>query len=114
VTKGFLADSESPVQPMGVNPGETLGVIFDLQPALTYDGVIAAMELSLANPGFDMDGGLRIGIKAQGFEGGGSEAFVNGPGSLPEPASVAVWTLLTLATGGVGCCRSRTGLLWSR
>ena len=70
-TAGFLADSDPPVQPMGVNPGESLGIFFDLQGTQTFADVLA--ELS--------DGRLRIGIHVQGFESGGSESFVN---SVPD------------------------------
>jgi hypothetical protein len=66
-TAGFMADSDPPVQPMGVNPGESLGIIFDLQGTQTFADVLA--ELS--------DGRLRIGIHVQGFESDGSESFVN-------------------------------------
>ena len=75
---GLSADSNSPVQPNGVNPGETLTVVADLATNVNYDSIISAIELGLANPGVDMEGGLRIGIHAQGFASGGSESFVNG------------------------------------
>ncbi|MFP3326110.1 hypothetical protein R0K05_23955, partial [Planococcus sp. SIMBA_160] len=74
---GFLADSDPAVQPNGVNPGETLGVIFDLQTGLGYQDVVDAIALSQTNPSADLTGGLRIGIHVQGFTGGGSESFVN-------------------------------------
>ena len=66
-TAGFSADSDPPTQPMGVNPGESLGVIFTLQNGLGYTDTIGALR----------DGTLRIGIHVQGFESGGSESFVN-------------------------------------
>ncbi len=66
-TAGFSADSDPPVQPMGVNPGEFLGILFDLQGGQTFADVLS--ELS--------DGSLRIGIHVQGFTSGGSESFVN-------------------------------------
>lgn len=71
----FAADSEPPVQPNGVNPGEELTVIFDLLAGMT----LADTEAALA------DGSLRIGIHVQGFEGGGSESFVNDGEVVPEP-----------------------------
>ncbi len=74
-TAGFTADSDPPAQPNGVNPGETLGVIFDLQAAGTFADVIAELT----------DGRLRIGIHVQGFSGGGSDSFVNNP--VPEPTT---------------------------
>ncbi|MFG0273513.1 MAG: hypothetical protein ACF8QF_00475 [Phycisphaerales bacterium] len=95
-TAGFLADSDPPAQPNGVNPGETLGVVFNLVGGQTLADVIAALDLGLANPGQDVVGGLRIGIHVQGFANGGSESFVNGddpdspPDSVPLPGPAAL------------------------
>lgn len=77
VTAGFLADSNPPVQPNGVNPGEWLKIYFDLQAGKNFADVITDLT----------DGSLRIGLHVQGFTGGGSESFVNNP--VPIPA--AVW-----------------------
>ena len=95
-TAGFSADSDPATQTNGVNPGETLAVIFFLQGSQTF----ATVEDELAT------GLLRIGIHVQGFASGGSESFVNNPlaatappgTSLPEPTSIAVWSLMVL------CC----------
>ncbi|MBL8446079.1 MAG: PEP-CTERM sorting domain-containing protein [Zoogloeaceae bacterium] len=97
---GFLADSDAPAQPNGVNPGEELRIIFNLINGTTYNDLISALELGLDNPGVDMLGGLRIGIHVQGFADGQSEAFVNGgcvidcrpddQGSVPEPGTLAL------------------------
>jgi hypothetical protein len=83
----FSADSDSPAQPNGVNPGELLGIKFNLSSGNTFDAVIA----SLMNPG------LRIGIHVQGFASGGSESFVNNTNPVPEPA-----TMLLLGSGLIG------------
>lgn len=103
-TAGFSADSNPPVQPRGVNPGEELGILFDLQGSQTYASVVNSMSLSVANPGVDVLGGLRIGIHVQGISGGFSESLVNGvcTGScnddvVPEPGFYGL-----LATGLVG------------
>lgn len=75
-TAGFSADSDPPVQPMGVNPGESLGILFNLQSGQTFGDVETNLD----------SGALRIGIHVQGFESGGSESFVNN--SIPDPASL--------------------------
>jgi len=79
VTAGFLADSDPPAQPNGVNPGETLSIVFDLQAGQDCASVEAGLALGGAT------GGLRIGIHVQGYASGGSEAFVNHPPDDPPP-----------------------------
>ncbi|MHA7839598.1 MAG: PEP-CTERM sorting domain-containing protein [bacterium] len=74
-TVGFLADSDPPTAPNGVQPLESLGVVFALQSG----GVLADVIDELT------DGTLRIGIHVQDFAGGGSESFVNLP--VPEPGA---------------------------
>ncbi len=70
-TEGFSADSESPAQPNGVNPGENVMIVFLLKAGKTFADVLATLE----------DGSLRVGIHVQGFASRGSEGFV----SVPEP-----------------------------
>jgi hypothetical protein len=90
-TAGFSADSDSPMtQQSGVNPGETLGVIFDLQAGLNYSDVISALAL-----GYE-EGGLVIGIHVQGFDGGGSESFTTMI-PLPTPALLGLAGLAPVA-----------------
>lgn len=88
-TAGFSADSDPPVQPNGVNPLETLGVVFNLLPGKTFADTIAALT-----NGQD----LRIGIHVQGFAGGGSESFVNLP--VPEPGTALLLGLGLAALAG--------------
>ena len=93
----YCADSDSPVQPNGVNPGETLGVIYTLQGSATFAGVIAALNSD----------DYVVGIHVQGFANGGSEAAVSGPPrtSVPEPS-----TLLMSGLGLVGLAVRRRRL----
>ena len=77
VTSGLSADSDPAVQPNGVNPGETLGILLNTVVMQDFDDVIAAL----------ISGELRIGIHVQGFGDGGSESFV----STPVPLPAAVW-----------------------
>ena len=82
----LAADSDSPTQANGVNPGESLTVLFDLANGQTYQDIINALH-----GGID----LRTGVHLQALPGGGSESFVNNP----EPASVLLLGLgfVTLA-----------------
>jgi len=80
-TADFSADSNPPVQPSGVNPGETLSIYFTLQDGHDVNSVLA--DLTSAE--------LRIGLHVQGFGDGGSESFVNTPIPLPP----AIWLMLS-------------------
>jgi hypothetical protein len=89
-SRGFSADSDGPVQAMGVNPGESLGILFPLQAGKGFADVLSALG----------DQSLRIGIHVQGFASGGSESFVNlAPrlGTVPEPGGLGGLALLALA-----------------
>jgi hypothetical protein len=91
-TAGFSADSDPPVEPFGVNPGESLGIIFDLQPGKVFADVVDNLA----------SGELRIGIHVQGYASGGSESFINdgivdGGGQVPVPGA------LVLGGIGMGC-----------
>jgi hypothetical protein len=83
-TAGFTADSNPPTQPSGVNPGETLTIVFDLEGGGDFQDVLDELE----------SGALRIGIHVQGYSSEGSESFVN----VPEP-SVALLIGTALLVG---------------
>ena len=93
-TAGFSADSDAPVMPNGVSPGEFVGILFNLKssPATTFADVIDDLT----------DGALRIGIHVQGFATGGSESFVNVP--VPAPGALV---LGAMGLGLVACVRRR-------
>jgi hypothetical protein len=87
---GFSADSDAPVQPLGVNPGEMLVVTFTLINGNTFADAIADLT----------DGSVRVGIHVQGFASGGSESLVNLP--VPEPGTFALF-----ASGVLGIALAR-------
>ena len=92
-TIGFLADSDPPVEPNGVNPGEWLGIVFDLQGSQSFGDLVADLT----------DGSLRVGLQVQGFYYGGSESFINNP--VPVPA--AIWLFGSGLLGLIGVMRRR-------
>lgn len=98
----FSLDSNSPTQPMGVNPGERLGVLFDLLPGMDFNSVMQA--LVTPPPSTPTSPSLRIGIHVQGMPGDASASYVNA--AVPLPATV--WAGLALM-GLVGAKRLRQG-----
>ncbi len=102
---GLTADSDptglsasKPYKP-GVDPGESLGMLFNLQDSYAYGDVTSGIE----------NGGIRIGLHVQAFANCGSESFVtgNGNGAVPAPGAVL---LGGLGTGIVGWLRRRRTL----
>jgi len=108
----FSVDSNPPVQPNGVNPGESLGLLYALKydefgNPFTFDDVIAAIELGFTNPDAEEPrDSLRIGIRVQGV-GQESDSFI----LTPTPGS------LLLGSIGIGMviarCRKRKTLIES-
>ncbi len=88
---GFSADlatdSNTPTQPMGVNPGEWLNIAFN-----TQTNLITGLD----------SGDLRVGIHTQGYAGGGSESLVVSP--IPEPETYA---MLLIGLTGLVLARRR-------
>jgi hypothetical protein len=95
-TANFSADSDPPVAPNGVNPGEWLAIRFDLQSGQEYASVLSALG----------SGALRIGLHVQAFADGGSESFVNYALPVPEP-EVAAFLLLGLPLVALVAARRR-------
>lgn len=110
---GLKADSDPPVQPNGVNPGEWLAITFNLKSGMTFQSVLDALELGLhLNPNIPADDqgvNLRIGVHVQGFQGGGSESFLNGPPGVvaPEPSTLALALTGIAGLGYAGLRRFR-------
>lgn len=83
-TQGFVADADNPAPKRGVNTGEWLGIIFDLQSGGTFEDVMAELG----------DGRLRIGLHVTGYEVGDddvSESFVNNPFVVPVPSMLPLF-----------------------
>ncbi len=95
-TGQFSADSDAPVAPNGVGPGEQLGVVFSLKNGGTYADVLD--ELALQD--------LRVGLHVQAFADGDSQSFINCYGCPTVPAPAAL-LLALLGAGLVGHLRSR-------
>lgn len=89
--KDLSVDSDSPIQSKGVNPGETLGLVFNVLYGNTYDDVIDYLNLGIGATS-DVTGDIRVGIHVQAFADGQSEAFVltppNDPPVVPAPSAV--------------------------
>lgn len=74
----FSASPDAPRTPNGIGLGESLGLVFQILPG--FDSPINAVITDLQR------GSLRTAVRAQGFEGGGSETLVNG--EVPEPMTI--------------------------
>lgn len=91
-TANLAADSNTPVQQSGVNPGEWVSFRF-----LTGTTSTASDLYS---------GDLRVGLHVQGFANGGSESFVTVASPAPEPETYALM-LAGLAMVGASVRRKR-------
>lgn len=107
----FSLDSNAPTSHMGVNPGERLGVLFNLLPNLNFNSVKQA--LVTPPPSTSANPSLRIGIHVQGMPGGVSASYINErptttspPPGATVPLPATVWAGLALM-GLVGAKRLR-------
>ena len=97
------ADSDSPISDNGVNPGEYLGITFNISG--DFDDVVGDLA----------SGDLRIGIHVQAFSSDGSESFINGDpingngGNHVIPAPGAL-LLGSIGAGFVGWLRRKRTL----
>lgn len=79
-TTGFLSGATSPPPTDGLEPGETVGLLFSLDGGKTFNDIIAELD----------DGTLRVGVHLINFTSGGSESLVS---FIPEPGSGALFAL---------------------
>jgi hypothetical protein len=86
-TTDFSAGAEAPPPKNGINPGESLRIIFYLADDWDFDRVVEAL----------LSGDLRLGIHVVAFHSGGGESFINKKQIVPLPP-----TILLFATGFLG------------
>jgi hypothetical protein len=94
-TTGLLADSDPPVEPNGINPGEWLLI---LATAFTdFNSIIAAL----------MSGDLRIGLHVIGLSDGQSETYITNPTPVPLPAGLLLFLSGLAGVGFLGRYKAR-------
>lgn len=87
-TASFSSQANNPAPQKGVDPGEYLGIIFNLQTGRNFDDVINDLST----------GDLRIGLHVTNFELGESESFIN---IVPIPATVWIFGAGILGLFGI-------------
>ena len=89
----FMVSADNPAPTNGVDPGESVGLLFNLQGGQTFANVIGAIS----------NGDLRIGLHVINFESGGSESFV----LVPAPGALILGSLGTLAVAASRTIRNK-------
>jgi hypothetical protein len=92
-TSDYSYDSKNPVQSNGINPGESLSLVFNYTNGNDYSSIVSAINSS----------NIDVGIHVQGFSDGGSESFIN---SVPVPEPAPLGFLIT----GILCLGASSGI----
>ena len=97
-TAGFLADAGKGGPTNGVNPGESVGIVFDLQSGMNFDDVMKAIYAGFElEEGDDPKGTLRIGMHVISIgEAETSDTFI----MTPVPGAM-ILGLLGLGAAGL-------------
>jgi hypothetical protein len=88
-TAVMSAESNNPAPANGINPGETVGLVFDLSAGKTYNDIINALNTA----------SLRVGLHVQAIgTSGKSESFVSTP-VVPAPRALMLATIGMVVVG---------------
>lgn len=97
-SQDFTTSADNPIPTWGVNPGESLGLVFDIEDDFHFDDIISAIYLGFTDPeeysGDWYSDSLRIALHVQAFELGGdnaSETFLLVP--IPGAVLLAIFGL---------------------
>jgi len=94
-TNYFAVDADNPAPFKGVNLGEAVGIVFDLQTGKEFDDVISALYQGFEDPLAEEVESLRIGIHVKSIHGEPDQSFI----LTPVPGAVI---LGLLGLGAVG------------
>ncbi len=95
-TQSLSVNADNPKPENGVNPGEWLRVVFNLQTGIDFNGVISALANGLlktnGDPGYNSQvPSLRVAFHAIGLPLGESDTYMSeGPQNIPLPAPLGL------------------------